>query len=225
MSGRPALIFVGGSEPDPRVAAHLDRTAMVIAADSGWAHAVALGFTPDDLVGDMDSIEATDLAAARARTGAVHQFPAEKDATDADLAIAHALEQGCGSITVVSGVGERLDHLLAMTHSIAGIDAPLIAYIGAARIQFASSSRECTIAVRTGSLVSLIPLGGNATGVHTSGLKWNLSGDTLRALESRGVSNVATADVVTVATATGHIAVVQPDFLHTDQHRPETGKT
>lgn len=221
MSGRSALIFVGGDGPDARVVAHLDRSALVIAADSGWSHAVALGFEPDELVGDMDSIDARDLATARSHPVAVHQFPADKDATDAELAISRALEHGCDDITVVSGLGDRLDHLLAMTHSLAGVDANVTAYIGTARIRFASPSRECSFTVRKGSLVSLIPLGGDATGVNTRGLKWNLTGDTLNVLESRGVSNVATTHLVTVTTTTGCIAVVQPDHLALDHHQPD----
>lgn len=213
MSGRSAVIFVGGDEPDPRVVPHLDRASMVVAADSGWSHAVALGFTPGVLVGDMDSIAASDLEAARSGGTELREFPVDKDATDVELALQLALERGSESITVVSGVGDRLDHLMAMLHSLAGIDARVSAFVGVARIRFLSPTHDCEFDARVGSLVSLIPIGGDAEGVHTSGLKWNLVDGTLHSLRSRGVSNVVTESHVGMSLTNGRVAVVQPDFL------------
>ena len=40
-----------------------------------------------------------------------------------------------------------------------------------------------------GDLVSLIPLGGDAEGVHTSGLEYPLAGERLSHEQSRGISN------------------------------------
>lgn len=213
MGSRLAQIFVGGERPNPRVAPHLSRDAETIAADSGWAHAVSLGFPPDVLVGDMDSIEPTDLEEARASSCDVIEFPVDKDLTDAEIAVQVALERGCTEIVVVSGGGDRFDHVVAMLHSLAGVDADVTAFIGAARIRFCSPARGCTLVVEPGRLVSLIPVGGDATGVHTEGLKWNLRDDTLHGFESRGVSNVAIASLVAVSVVRGRLAVVQPDYL------------
>ena len=58
MASSHSLIFIGGDPPHPNVHQHLPLDAYVIAADSGYAHAIALGFVPNELVGDMDSISA-----------------------------------------------------------------------------------------------------------------------------------------------------------------------
>jgi thiamine pyrophosphokinase len=69
--------------------------------------------------------------------------------------------------------------------------------------------REATqLELAVGSTVSLIPLGGNAKGVKTSGLQWELKRDTLHSFASRGVSNIATSSEVCISLRTGALAVI-----------------
>ena len=114
-----AVIFTGGDSPNSKVLAHLVDDALVIAADSGYAHAQSLGMQPHLLVGDMDSIAASDVADAQERNIDVHTFDAAKDETDTEIAVSIALQRGITNITVVSGCGDRFDHLLGMVHSLA----------------------------------------------------------------------------------------------------------
>lgn len=208
-----ATVFVGGDAPDEHVIGNLDRDSLTIAADSGWSHAVSLGVVPDLLVGDMDSITPDHLRAAHDHHVEIIEFPVEKDATDTEIALRAATERGATRITVVSGGGNRFDHILAMVHSLAAVDAEVTAYIGQARIEFVTPHRGLSFICESGTLVSLIPIGGDALGVSTTGLKWDLHHETLHVLESRGISNVATDPHVKIAVAQGHVAVVRPDFL------------
>ena len=68
--------------------APLPEKALVIAADRGWDNALALGLSPDVLVGDMDSISAVPDGVE------LHRSPAVKDETDAQLAIRCAVSRG-----------------------------------------------------------------------------------------------------------------------------------
>lgn len=90
----------------------------VIAADAGIGHARMLGLVPELWVGDFDSVPANlpdDLAAVPRRT-----FPAEKDKTDGELAIAAALEQGATRLILVGAFGgRRADH--AFLHLALGL--------------------------------------------------------------------------------------------------------
>lgn len=207
-----ALVFIGGDSPDPRVTAHLPETALVFAADSGWEHAMALGRTPDVLVGDMDSIRVEDLAHARA-SAVVVEFPVDKDLTDTELVLLEARARGCASVTVVSGRGDRLDHVLGMIHSLAACPVPVTAFIGDTRLDVAVPERHVSLSVTAGAIVSLIPIGGDAHGVTTHGLKWELADGKLSARESRGVSNVAQAPEVDVSVAGGTLAILCPGWL------------
>ena len=71
---------------------HLDipADAICIAADSGLAHIYALGRVPTIVVGDLDSVDDADLARARREGTRIDRYPADKDATDLELALARA---------------------------------------------------------------------------------------------------------------------------------------
>ncbi len=105
----------------------------VIAADAGIGHARMLGLTPELWVGDFDSVPANlpdDLAAVPRRT-----FPAEKDKTDGELAIAAALERGANRLILVGAFGgKRADHAflhLALGLRLAGAGTEVILTSGA----------------------------------------------------------------------------------------------
>lgn len=115
----PFVILVGGRvTPTLRLARQIDG-ARVIAADSGIRHATSLGLTPELWVGDFDSSNSAEIArwASLPRL----EYPADKDMTDSDLAIAAALDRGAGSLLVVGAFGGmRSDHaFLHMTQALA----------------------------------------------------------------------------------------------------------
>jgi thiamine pyrophosphokinase len=90
----------------------------VIAADAGIGHARMLGLVPELWVGDFDSVPANlpdDLAAVPRKI-----FPAEKDMTDGELAIAEALARGATSLILAGAFGgKRADH--AFLHLALGL--------------------------------------------------------------------------------------------------------
>ena len=215
MASSPSLIFIGGDPPLPNVRQHLPTDAYVIAADSGYAHAIAMGFVPNELVGDMDSISAVDLTDAHDSNVLITEYPTDKDLTDTEIAIASALARQSTHITVVSGGGDRFDHVLGMVHSLAScagtVDITLL--IGTARVSYATYRREFHLATQPGNIVSLLPVGGDAT-VTTTGLQWELTNNTLQSFASRGVSNIANGESVSISVTSGCLAVIEPFFLN-----------
>lgn len=215
MATSHTLIFIGGDPPHPNVRQQLPTDAFVIAADSGYAHAIAMGFVPNELVGDMDSISTVDLTDARDSNILISQFPTNKDLTDTEIAIASALVRHSSHITVVSGGGDRFDHVLGMVHSLAssvGTVATTL-FIGTARVSYVSYTKEFRLDTQPRDIVSLIPLGGS-TIVTTTGLQWELDHDTLQSFASRGVSNVATGETVSISVTDGLLAVIEPFFIN-----------
>ncbi len=215
MATSHTLIFIGGDPPHPNVRQHLPTDTYVIAADSGYAHAIAMGFVPNELVGDMDSISAVDLTDAHDSNVLITEYPTDKDLTDTEIAIASALKRLSSHITVVSGGGDRFDHVLGMVHSLAScagtVDTTL--FIGTARVSYVSYSKEFQLDTQPGDIVSLIPLGGGTT-VTTTGLLWKLTNDTLQSFASRGVSNIATGESVSISVTDGLLAVIEPFFIN-----------
>lgn len=210
MASRHALIFIGGDAPHDSVRLALPDAALVIAADSGWAHATAMGFTPDVLVGDMDSIRPEHLVEAHASAAEIIEHPADKDFTDTELALQLARKFEYRHIHLVSGGGDRFDHLLAMVHSLVthADEATMTAHIGTQHVRIVTPRESATFEATPGATVSLVPLGGHAKGVTTHGLQWELKRSTLRSFASRGVSNIAIASAVNVSLRTGALAVI-----------------
>jgi thiamine pyrophosphokinase len=209
-----ALVFAGGDAIPRAVGELLERDRLVIAADSGLDHAHALGFHADLLVGDLDSVDADVLRAARDQGTRVEHHPVEKDATDLELALEAARSRGATRVTVVGGAGGRLDHLLANALLLAAPrfgDLEIDALLPPARVAVVRSSH--TLLGRPGEICTLLPAGGPADGVTTSGLRYPLRDERLPAGTTRGVSNVFVDPTATVAVRTGVLLAIQPDAL------------
>ncbi len=213
---RTVVVVIGGDPPDPRVLDEVPLGATVIAADSGLDHALALGLRVDRVVGDLDSVSAAALAQAEASGVPVDRHPPAKDATDTELALDLALElcHGDGRVLVVSGGGDRLDHLLGTIAVLARPSSvPVEAWIGDTRLVVVDADRPLSLDLPDGALVGLVPVGGDAHGVRTTGLRWALADETLVALASRGLSNEVVSSPVTVHLSGGALVAVVPASL------------
>lgn len=211
---RHALVLAGGDPVPAEVAAELPSdAAVVIAADSGLHLAAGLGLRVDLVVGDLDSVDPAVLAAAEAAGARVERHPAAKDATDLELALDAAVAADVRDVTVVGGAGGRLDHELALWSLVA---AP--AYAGVTLRLRSARSRAVVVrggdAVeltgRTGEVVSLLPIHGDARAVTTTGLRFRLTAEDLPAGSTRGVSNELATDRATVALGGGVLLAVLP---------------
>ncbi len=69
--------------------------------------------------------------------------------------------------------------------------------------------RRLVLDARRGDLISLVPLGGPVTGIHTQGLEYALRGETLRPGTTRGISNVVRRSDATVRARTGTLIAVR----------------
>lgn len=205
MADDVAVIVTGGAPVDPAQSDGLPEGAFVIAADSGLAHAAALGLDVDLVVGDMDSVDPDELRTASAGGVAVERHPADKDATDLELALDVALQRDAArAIVIGGGGGGRVDHLLANALLLgAGRFAGLDLEWRTGRYRTVVVRRRTEIAGTAGDLVSLLPVGGPACGITTTGLRWSLHDKDLPPGSTRGVSNELAAPVATISLRSG----------------------
>lgn len=210
-----AVVVGGGGAPAVAAAAlgDLGGGPFVVAADSGYGHARALGLTVDVLVGDMDSIEAATLDDARRAGVRIEQHPEAKDATDLDLALDAALAARPSRLVVVTGAGDRLDHTMAVALSLSApgrvaAGVAVEAWVGPARLWVVRD--RATLPGRPGDLLTLLPAHGPAVGVTTAGLLYPLDDEDLTPGSTRGVSNEWADDVATVHVRAGVLLAVAP---------------
>lgn len=204
------IIFANGQLPDVRKARGLvSPDDYVICADGGTHHAFAVGAMPHIVIGDLDSIQDLDRQRIESAAIPVRQYSHDKDETDFELALRHALEQKPMSILVIGAAGGRLDQTIA---NLAALSDPALAALevraddGLEEFFFCRSQSQ--VLGQSGDLVSLIPWGGAVEGVRTTGLRWPLHNKTLYPYKTRGVSNEMLGDVAEVNVASGLLLVI-----------------
>jgi thiamine pyrophosphokinase len=184
---------------------------MVIGADGGAARALAWGLVPDIVVGDMDSLPTDEKSELEAMGCEFIVHPRAKDQTDLELALTYAAERGAQEIVILAALGGRLDHMLAnilllTLPDLEGISIRIVH--GDEEAMVVRKGRAAGLNGQPGELVSLLPLGGAAEGVTTSGLAWPLLGETLRFGFSRGVSNEMTSSLARIEVESGTLLVI-----------------
>jgi thiamine pyrophosphokinase len=185
--------------------------AAIVAADRGLDHALALGLEVAIAVGDFDSASPEAIARAESTGALVVRHPAEKDATDLELALDAAIGIEPHRILVLAGDGGRLDHQLSTLLLLASdryAGATVDARVGAAHVHVVRGDRD--LEGEEGALVSLLAVHGPATGVTTDGLVYPLRGETLEPWSSRGVSNVFEEVRAHVSVESGVLLAIRP---------------
>ncbi len=212
------LLVVGGDPAAPlRLPVPLPRGSVVVAADSGLDRLTGV-VRADHVVGDLDSVSDTALRHARVAGTEIHRHPADKDATDfelaLDLVVRHvAPTAGLRSLLVVGGGGGRLDHLLGDVLLLTGPalePLEVTARFGPVTVTVVRPGAGRTVTGAPHEQVSLLPLHGAADGVTTSSLRWPLVDAHLAAGTSRAMSNELVAATAAVSIAHGVLAVIQP---------------
>jgi thiamine pyrophosphokinase len=205
------VVVSGGEAPRPEAALAVPADAIVIAADRGLEHARTLGLEVAVATGDFDSASPEAVAAAERGGTRVERHPAEKDATDLELALDAAIELEPTRILVLAGRGGRLDHELASLLVLASeryAEAQIDAFVGDARVHVVRAARE--LEGVPGELLTLLPVNGVAEGVRTQGLVYPLRGETLAPGSTRGVSNLFAERSARITLESGVLVAVRP---------------
>jgi thiamine pyrophosphokinase len=206
------VVVASGSMPDGD-ARWLDVADLVIAADGGATTLERLGRRPDRLVGDLDSTPPALVARLEAAGVPVERHPTDKEATDTELALAAARAAGASEIVVIGALGgARLDHelanlLLLADPSLDGRDVRIVS--GGTSVRLVQGTGALVLGGSSGDLVSLLPIGGDAAGVTTTGLRWGLHGATLPIGASRGISNEIVTAPASVSLEDGILLIVE----------------
>ncbi len=175
--------------------------AFVACADSGVRHLRPLGLTAHLWMGDGDSSEGAGGEAAESRL-----YPVDKDETDLELVLGEVARRGFTPVALLGAIGARWDHTLANFHLAAAFrmqGGPIALYGEGCRARILWRDEELLVAEEAYDTVSLVPLAGDAQGVTSRGLRWELDGGTLAWNRARGVSNRLEGERATVRAGQG----------------------
>lgn len=205
MANQRAVIFLNGDLSDVSAVKPYMAGALLIGCDGGTEHLLSLGCTPDAVVGDFDSFA---LPAKRGGKTKYLRYPADKDVTDAELALGYAAEQGCREVIIAGVLGTRLDHVLG---NILLLTKRKFARLNVTIVE----GRQTMYLIRTrarirgkkGDVISFIPIRGTAR-ASSRGLKYDLSQYRLSLQGNTGISNVLTGSTAQVVMQRGVLLAV-----------------
>ncbi len=159
--------------------------AYIICADGGLCHAETLGIVPDLWIGDGDS-----LCGGAPKGVETVTFPARKDFTDTDLAIQYAMEKGYTDITIIGGLGGRIDHEFSNFCLLKKIlDNGGCGTLMDENNIITMKNTPFTIEKGKMDYVSFFPFGGDVTHFSVSGMRYEVDDITLKTGETLAVSN------------------------------------
>ena len=199
------VLFANGELTAPdKIRTLLNDSDFLVAVDGGLSHLERLGLTPNLIIGDLDSADPEQIQDLRTRGVEIRTFAADKNETDLELALNAALEMAPAAIRVVAALGGRLDQTLAniflLTRpDLANIDIRLID----GQTEVFLIRQSATITGKIGQGVSLLPLRGPVTGIHTEGLRYELNDETLFPEMTRGISNQMASPTARITIQTG----------------------
>lgn len=211
-----AVLLANGELLAPAYARSLIQDSdMIIVVNGGTRLASELKIVPDLLIGDTDSLALPLQDWLDQHCVARHTYPADKDFTDLELALHHVISLGIPHLLFLGLAGKRTDHMLAnfsllalAYHALRVREAEIQAEVVVGQEHIYLVYDELELTGKVGQTISLLPWGGNAVGVRTRGMKWELHGEKLPFGPARGMSNIMRHNKVHISLSDGMLLVV-----------------
>ncbi len=198
--------------------AHVRAAACVIAADGGLALCRRADRAPDACVGDLDSASEEDLRWAEAHGTRLVRFPAEKDVSDLDLAMAEVRALGMTAVDITAAFTGRVAHTVASLGTLLGAADLDVRGIEAAETFHALSSvgmRTVELHAEDGTGFSVYALGAPAS-VTIEGARYPLRSMVLPPLSALGLDNATQGHCTRIIVEEGTVIVIVQQGLMPD---------
>ncbi|MGV8904982.1 MAG: thiamine diphosphokinase [Acetobacterium sp.] len=161
----------------------------IICADGGANFTRKIGLMPNMILGDMDSI--SDETLSYYKDTEIRRYPVCKDETDTALAISHAIEIGATEVIIFGALGTRMDHSLGNIYLLTRFLKPGIQgmIVNEKNVIFLVENKK-TLNLPIGTVISLLPLGGEVEGLNIEGFKYPIANGKMTLENPYGISNV-----------------------------------
>jgi len=190
-----AVVFANGDySVNSSSIANVSPDDFMVCVDGGARHCLNSGFTPNLLVGDLDSVNSDTFEKIKAMGAECIRFCREKDASDLELVLDILSDRFFEQVVLFGASGGRTDHLLFNWQLAAAQPWPfhlriIDEYVDA---HLVDPSKAFDAAASENQLFSVVPLAGPATGVNVRGAQYPLEDATLAVGSTIGLSNVVT---------------------------------
>ena len=204
-----AFVFTGGNIRVENITEKPDAEDIIIAADSGYNNAKAMGITPHLLVGDFDSLGKSNIPSGIKTV----ELPEEKDVTDTHVAVDAAIENGASQIVIIGGLDGRLDHTLsnlAILRDLFDKNIYTVITDGVNRVRYIKST-STLIARSRFKYFSLVADDEKIKGVDIEGGKYPLKNGVIFRNRQFAVSNEITGNCALISVKKGGLFIVESD--------------
>ena len=202
-----AFIICGGEVFPQYISERPEGDDIVIAADSGYKNAVALRLKVNILVGDFDSM--SDIPDG---VDEIVRVPAEKDETDAQLAVEIAAKRGAEELVIIASTSGRVDHALSLLCILEDMwQRKIRGYIvnGQNRVRFIRDSGHILLRTENYKYFSVIAADDKVKGVSIEGGKYPLIKKTLERKNQFAVSNEITKNAALITVKKGGVYIIE----------------
>lgn len=181
--------------------------AYTVAVDAGLTHLKHIGVVADMAVGDFDSLGYVPKGKN------VFCYPTQKDKSDMELAVEHAVGRGFDTLLFYGALGGRLDHTLANLQLCARYSEENIDITGIGdsyAVKLLTGPDMISLPVLKSGTVSVFAANDVVRGVVERGMAYSFDDEILSNRTSRGLSNELTGKEATVAVQSGTLYVFYP---------------
>jgi len=210
MNHRRILIFSGGNL-GAWALNEVQPGDYLIGADRGAMFLLEHGLTPDEALGDFDSVtpqQFQEIAQLSRKFAAVDAI--DKDQSDTEMAFNCALQHKPAEIILLGALGTRFDHALSNVHLLfKGLQQGVACRIVDEYNEIMATDSHLMITKSRYSYVSLLPLTLAVTGITLQGFQYPLHQAELQLGQSLAVSNTLVANSATIDIGTGVLLVIQ----------------
>jgi len=185
------------------------KDVLFVAADGGALLLESIGFLPDVIIGDFDSL--TDLQCQHYEKMEVEiiKYPVEKDETDGELALQYCRERGLDNIIIIGFAGGRLDQQLTNIFLLEyAFRNGMTALVREPGLEMGIIEKEKFFFQKIGAGLSLIPLDEKVSGVTITGCKYLLEAGNLLRYKTRGISNIIKQEKAVITVEKGLLLYV-----------------
>lgn len=151
----------------------------IIAVDAGLEILKHLHITPDEVVGDLDTVSPLVLNEYRENPSVSFEIhKPEKDETDTELALLTAARRGCDRVDMLGALGGRMDHAISNIQLLyqfyrQGMDACI--YDAQNKLYLLGSGKTFRKSELYGKYISFMPLTEVVEGLTLKGFKYPLN--------------------------------------------------
>jgi thiamine pyrophosphokinase len=206
------FIFLNGTIAGPKtVSKFIGKNYFIIAADGGANFLKKVNLIPDLIIGDLDSIHKSTLKFFQKRNVKINKIK-EQDSTDFEKSLMFCKNNKLKDIIVFGATSTRPDHTLNNLSVLKRYYKSLNIKLITDEFEIFFIKKFIKFKYRVNEIVSLLALP-EAKKIHTTGLRYRLSNESLCFGKREGALNKSISGNVSITFNSGNLLILKKHFI------------